>query len=195
MVKWLSSCPKTRSVHIEWKPPTSTVFSLIPDSFLIRSLGNAFSYTEPISTCRVNKYYTNSVIVDDKLIDGLTMGASALSFSTTDSLPQGLSLDPSFGSITGYPTCASETKTIEVTLEVRKGSSSYTFSTAVVISVIGSELSNDHLNCSHATTQRDFLFLQQHGDFGAVRTHSDRNRADSQIADRLLLLLNYASSS
>lgn len=46
-VKWLSTCPKIRSVHIEWKPPASMVYSIIPNSYLARSLGNAFSYAEP----------------------------------------------------------------------------------------------------------------------------------------------------
>lgn len=191
-VKWLSTCPKIRSVHIEWKPPASMVYSIIPNSYLARSLGNAFSYAEPITTCRVNKYYTNSVIIDEKLIDGLNLAASSLFFSSYDSLPQGLSLDPSLGSITGYPTCASETKTIEVKMDVKKGSSSYSFRTTVVISVVGSESSQNRLISSHSATERDFVLLQQHGDHGAVCAHPDGNRAYSEIADRLLPLLHHA---
>ena len=144
------------------------VYSIIPNSYLARSLGNAFSYAEPITTCRVNKYYTNSVIIDEKLIDGLNLAASSLFFSSYDSLPQGLSLDPSLGSITGYPTCASETKTIEVKMDVKKGSSSYSFRTTVVISVVGSESSQTDYYLFSITPSLP-SFLQFDASTGVIR--------------------------
>ena len=93
-----------------------------------------------VSTCRMNKYYTNPVVVDYRIIEGLEKrGLEAkVSFHNEDDLPLGLPLDPQDGTISGFPTLEVWDKKVRIVLTVQTSSYEYTFQSTVIISVMGS---------------------------------------------------------
>lgn len=139
-IQWLSSCPKVRPIRLEWKYASQGGFSSIPVSSFSHSLGNVFHYSEMVSTCRMNKYYTNPVIVDYRIIEGLEKRElqAKVSFHNEDNLPLGLTLDPQDGTISGFPTLETWDKKVRIFLTVQTSSSEYTFRVTVIISVMGS---------------------------------------------------------
>lgn len=59
-------------------------------------------------------------------------------YSTTDPLPQGVSLDPYEGTLSGYPTLEQSAQPIRVCLSIQYENRSEEFQTLVAISIIGS---------------------------------------------------------
>lgn len=88
----------------------------------------------------MNKYYTNPVVVDYRIIEGLEKrGLEAkVSFHNEDDLPLGLALDPQDGTISGFPTLEVWDKKVRIVLTVQTSSYEYTFQSTVIISVMGS---------------------------------------------------------
>ena len=136
-IQWLSQCRKFRSLHLQWKQPNKSQFESIPSSVLYFPLNYVFSYPDPINTCRLNKFYSTEPLVDDKLLQGLSPsycdGYASIMFSSLQPLPQGLSLDPNDGTISGYPTSESGVSSITIQMDYQQ----YHFETNVVIEVMG----------------------------------------------------------
>ena len=144
-IEWFSRCPKVRSLQLEWKPPGTTAFSIVPSTVLFFPLNHIFAYPNRIATCRMNKYYTTEPLVDDRLLQTLSNpylststtssgNTMTVTFSSSSPLPQGLSLDPREGVISGYPTIEVSDWVIEIMMNVTDRIS---FQTTVQISVIG----------------------------------------------------------
>ena len=67
-----------------------------------------------------------------------THHSPTLLYSTTDPLPQGVSLDPYEGTLSGYPTLEQSAQPIRVCLSIQYENRSEEFQTLVAISIIGS---------------------------------------------------------
>ena len=121
-------------------------YSTIPSSSLFAPINNVFEYSEIMTTCRLNKFFYNPVVIDDKLISEIITGMgcsradASVWFSTSNWLPQGLSLDPQEGLISGYPTSPKTAEIGNVTLSVKCGMEVSSFDTEIGISVFGSIL-------------------------------------------------------
>lgn len=59
-------------------------------------------------------------------------------YSTADPLPQGVSLDPYEGTLSGYPTLEQSAQPIRICLTIQYENHSEEFQTLVAISIIGS---------------------------------------------------------
>lgn len=98
------------------------------------------------SICRLNKYYTNRAIVDSAVIEGLLQNqndlglGTTISFSSDSTLPQGLSVDPHDGSISGYPTTQVTEMKVHIIMTVMTSGHEYVFENTVTLSVIESRL-------------------------------------------------------
>lgn len=68
-----------------------------------------------------------------------------LLYSTTDTLPQGISLDPYEGTLSGYPPFIQDTKKIKIVLSIRYENAVEEYFTFVAISLIGSFFSHPNL--------------------------------------------------
>ena len=136
-IQWLSQCRKLRSLHLQWKQPNRSQFEYIPSSVLFFPLNSVFSYPDPMTTCRMNKFYTTEPLVDDKLLQALSpsqnLDQASISFSSLKPLPQGLSLDPRDGTISGYPTCEVTSSMVTIQMDFQQ----YHFETEVRIEVMG----------------------------------------------------------
>ena len=130
-IEWLSKCRKTRSIRLEWKKLEDATYSTIPSSSLFAPINNVFEYSEIMTTCRLNKFFYNPVVID---------ADASVWFSTSNWLPQGLSLDPQEGLISGYPTSPKTAEIGNVTLSVKCGMEVLDFVTEIGISVFGSIL-------------------------------------------------------
>ena len=136
-IQWLSQCRKLRSLHLQWKQPNRSQFEYIPSSVLFFPLNSVFSYPDPMTTCRMNKFYTTEPLVDDKLLQALSpsqnLDQASISFSSLKPLPQGLSLDPRDGTISGYPTCEVTSSMVTIQMDFQQ----YHFEPEVRIEVMG----------------------------------------------------------
>lgn len=138
-IQWLSQCRKFRSLHLQWKQPNASEFEYIPSSILSFPLNSVFSYPDPMTTCRMNKYYSTEPLVDDRLLQALSPGIldqATISFSSLKPLPQGLSLDPRDGTISGYPTCEVSSSSVTIQMDFQQ----YHFETDVMIEVMGCKI-------------------------------------------------------
>ena len=135
-LEWISKCPKVRPFHLLWKTPTEPVFSPIPSSVLSHAMGNLFCYQEMVTSCRVNRYFSNSVIVDEAVIKELPADTE-VRFSTLTPLPQGLSIGEVDGTISGYPTMAIQEWKGSIMMTVNRFGSVYTFRNSIVLSILG----------------------------------------------------------
>ena len=87
----------------------------------------------------MNKYYSTEPLVDDRLLQALSPGIldqASISFSSLKPLPQGLSLDPRDGTISGYPTCEVSSSSVTIQMDFQQ----YHFETDVMIEVMGCKL-------------------------------------------------------
>ena len=135
-LEWISRCPKVRPLHLLWKTPTSSVFSPIPVAVLSHAMNNLLCYQEMVTSCRINQYFSNSVTVDEEVINQLYTN-SVVRFSILTQLPQGLFIGKSDGTISGYPTMEVHEWRGSVVMTVNSFGSVYTFKTPIVLSVLG----------------------------------------------------------
>ena len=101
-------------------------------SHQVESERKGVATTAVVTTSAYTHMNKNSKSVSDNLLHTSTW--MDVTFTSSCPLPQGLSLDPRDGTISGYPTMESEELVIEISMEV--GERLY-FNTTIQISVIG----------------------------------------------------------